>query len=212
MHFFIVNLHRQVAFETGFKNDIFFSSREAKTRKNVPPAGRLQRGPPDAPPSPPSPHPGGCRGRGLAATTSALLGGSSVLAYYAVGVHTAVLSTRAVRVQPYRFGGGGVSPCCARLVEALLSVFSLFCFFFPIVCGRVPSFQLSDGYFSLCRSLWPHATTTEITRGRCSPFRTKGQSIRTVAVLRASGCAGCGAGCRWARTRKPMVKCEQQPN
>ena len=61
-HFFLVNLHL-VAFEIWSISDVFFSSSEAKSRKNVLPAGRLQRGPPVAPPAPPPRQPGGGRSR-----------------------------------------------------------------------------------------------------------------------------------------------------
>ena len=68
---------------------VFFSNSEAKSRKNAPPAGRLQRSPPGAPPAGPPHQPGGARavtGPGFAETTSALVG-SSVLAYDAASTY-----------------------------------------------------------------------------------------------------------------------------
>ena len=47
LHFFLVKLppNCTCAFDTWSKNDVFFSPSEAKTHKNVPPPGRLQRSP-----------------------------------------------------------------------------------------------------------------------------------------------------------------------
>ena len=56
---FSQSIYHQIAFETWSQNDVIFSSREAKKRKNVPPAGRLQRDPPGAPPAGPSHQLGG---------------------------------------------------------------------------------------------------------------------------------------------------------
>ena len=58
---FFVKYH-QIAFETWSKFDGLFSFGEAKTRENMPPAGRLQRSPPEAPPAGPPHQPGGGRG------------------------------------------------------------------------------------------------------------------------------------------------------
>ena len=57
--FFLKSIYHQIAFETRSKHDVFFSSSEAKSRRNVPPAGRLQRGPPGPPPAGPPHQPGG---------------------------------------------------------------------------------------------------------------------------------------------------------
>ena len=67
-------IYHQIAFETWSQNGVRFSSSEAKLRKNVPPAGRLQRGPPGVPPAGGPHQPRGGRGRGEAATTGALVG------------------------------------------------------------------------------------------------------------------------------------------
>lgn len=70
------------------KNDVLFSSGEAKTRKKVPPAWRLQRRPPGAPPAGHSHQPGRGGGRRFDETTSELVG-SSVLLYDAGSTHCA---------------------------------------------------------------------------------------------------------------------------
>ena len=70
-------------------NDVFFSSSEAQTRKNGPPAGCLQRGLPGTPAAAPRHQPAGGRGRGFAATTSALVG-ASVLTYDAASTYCSI--------------------------------------------------------------------------------------------------------------------------
>ena len=76
------------------KTTYFLNSSEVKSRKNVPPARRLQRGPPGPAPAGPPHQPGGgerghseaATGLGFAETTSALVG-SSVLAYDAASTY-----------------------------------------------------------------------------------------------------------------------------
>ena len=77
-YIFSLSIYHQISVQTLSKTDLFFCYSEDKTRKNVPPAGRLQEGPPGAPPAAPPHQPAGGRGRGFAATTSALIGSSAV--------------------------------------------------------------------------------------------------------------------------------------
>ena len=84
--YLFVSIHHHIASEIWSKTYVFFFSNEAKTRINVPLAGRLQRSPPGAPLAGPLHKPGGGRGRGEAATTSALVE-SSVLAYDAASTY-----------------------------------------------------------------------------------------------------------------------------
>ena len=86
---FFLSIYHQIAFETWSKNDVSFGSSEAKSRKIVPPARRLQRGPSGAPPAGLPHQPEGGRGRGFATTTSAVVG-SSVLIQYVLAKATRV--------------------------------------------------------------------------------------------------------------------------
>ena len=58
-HFSFVKIYHPIAFKAWLKNSVFFNSSEAISRKNVAPAGRLQRGPPGAPLARPPPTGGG---------------------------------------------------------------------------------------------------------------------------------------------------------
>ena len=76
--------------KTWFKNDAFFSSSEAKTRKNVPPAERLQR----------DPRGGGAGGPGVAAKPRPPVHWSVPVYWHMTQpVHTVL--AKATRAQPY---------------------------------------------------------------------------------------------------------------
>ena len=77
---------------------------DAKSRKNGPPAGRLQRGPPGAPPAGPPHQPGGGRGRGeprpvWASPKPPVHWSGPVYWHMTQPVHTVL--ARATRAQPY---------------------------------------------------------------------------------------------------------------
>ena len=76
------SIYTKFSVNHGAKFDEYFTSGEAKSRTNVPPAGSLQRGPSGDTPAPPplNSRGGGGAAFGFAETTSALVG-SRVLAY-----------------------------------------------------------------------------------------------------------------------------------
>ena len=103
-HFSFVKIYHPIAFKAWLKNSVFFNSSEAISRKNVAPAGRLQRGPPGAPLARPPPTGGGGRGGFIFAETVHCSGPEcTVTAYWRAG---------ATRAQPYKFTDSNIGYFC----------------------------------------------------------------------------------------------------
>ena len=98
---FSYSTHHQIAVETWSKNDVFFSSSEAKSRVNVPSAGLLQRSPSGVPPAGPPHQPGRATGGAAKSPKRPMHWSGPVYWHMTLPVHTVL--ARATRAQPCEF-------------------------------------------------------------------------------------------------------------